>query len=358
MSGAAAAIWAIDSTKQLLKYSALLDETLWDEADGGGEVDLKLLWTQGTDEGVAVAAFGSTLVLFGRRHILLFTDGSGSDRGLDPSTMYVYDTIEGQGCAARDSVQTIGEGDLMWLGQTGIRSIGRVLQEQASEIADASENNQSYVIETALDASVDSTEIRSVYSPENKFYLLTLPDASNTFCVDMRKQLEDGSHRMTEWTGFTPGALLRRVSGDLLFGFSGVVGKYDGYNDNDTLTYRFVFRSGWLDQGENNAILKMPKRMKVLAYSPAAATVTLKWFLDFKRYLHYAQATFTGDAADEYDNGEYGTAQYSSALAQRSITVPMDGSGQYILIGVELEVDGQPFALQSLTIYQVPGRLA
>jgi hypothetical protein len=351
-------LWAIDSTKQTLKYCALLDETLWAEADGGGEVDLKMLWTQGTDEGVAVAAFGSTLVVFGRRHIILFTDGRGSDRGLDPSQMYVFDTIEGQGCAARDSVQTIGEGDLMWLSQTGIRSIARVLQENATEIGDATGNNQSYVIETALDASVDSTEIRSVYSPENKFYLLTMPDASNTFCIDMRSQLEDGSRRMTEWTGFTPGALCRRVNGDLLFGFSGVVGKYAGYNDNDTLTYRFVFRSGWIDQGEANALLKIPKRMKVLAYAPAAATVTLKWFFDFKRYLNYAQATFSGDALDEFDVGEYGTAQYSSALAQRDITVPMSGSGQYILVGIELEVDGQPFALQSMTIYQVPGRLA
>lgn len=350
-------LWAIDSTRQLLKYSALLDETLWAEADGGGEINLKELWTQGTDQGVGLGAFGSTLVVFGKRHIFLYTDGQGSDRGIDPANMYIQDTIEGQGCAARDSIQTVGEGDLMWLSQTGIRFISRVLQENAAELKDATANNQSYVIGTALSSTVDPTEFRSVYSPENKFYLLTMPDATNTFCVDMRGSLEDGSHRMTEWPGFIPGALCRRVNGDLLFGFSGVIGKYDGYLD-DEATYRFVFRSGWIDQQEANAILKIPKRMKILAYAPAAATVTLKWFFDFKRYLNYAQATFTGDAADEFDVGDYGVAQYNGTLAQRSITVPMSGSGQYILVGIEAEINGAPFAVQSLTIYQVPGRLA
>lgn len=351
-------IWTINANRQTLQYCALGDETRWDAADGGGSVDLSVLWTQGTDQGIALGAFGSTLVVFGKRHIFLYTDGRGSDRGLDPSTMYIQDTIEGQGCAARDSVQTVGEGDLMWLSQTGIRFISRVLQENAAELKDASGNNQSYVQGTLIDASVASDEIRSVYSPENKFYLLTAPDANNTFCVDMRGQLEDGTHRMTEWPGFIPGCLIRRINGDLLFGFSGVLGKYAGYNDNDSSTYRFVFRSGWLDQGENNAVIKVPKRMRVLAYSPAANTVTIKWFFDFKRELHYAQATFEGDAADEYDNGEYGTAQYNSTLAQRFISVPMDGSGQYMMTGIELEIDGSAFAVQSMTIYQVPGRLA
>ncbi len=351
-------LWCLEADRQTVKYCALLDETLWATADGGGTIDLKKLWTQGTDQGVGFGAFGSTLVVFGKRHIFLYTDGRGSDRGLDPTTMYIADTIEGQGLAARDSVQTIGEGDLMWLSQTGIRFISRVLQEQAAQLQDATANNQTYVIQTALGTAVDTTELRSVFSPENKFYLLSMPDALNTFCIDMRGALEDGSHRMTEWPAFYPTALCRRVNGDLLFGFAGVIGKYDGYNDNDNQVYRFVFRSGWIDQQDQNAILKIPKRMKILAYAPNAATVTLKWFFDFKRYLYYAQATFTGDASDEYDVGDYGVAQYNGTLAQRSITVPMSGSGQYILVGCELEVDGQPFAVQSMTIYQIPGRLA
>ncbi len=350
-------LWCLESDLQTVKYSALLDETLWATADGAGTINLKQLWTQGTDQGVGFGAFGSTLVVFGKRHIFLYTDGRGSDRGLDPATMYIADTIEGQGLAARDSVQTIGEGDLAWLGQSGVRFISRVLQEQAAQLEDATANSQSYVIGTALDASVNSTEIRSLYSPENKFYLLSIPDAANTLCVDMRKPLEDGTHRLTEWTGFAPGSMCRRVNGDVLFGWSGVVGKYDGYLDNAS-TYRFVFRSGWIDQGEANAVIKIPKRLKVLAYSPAAMTVTLKWFFDFKRYLHYAQATLVGDAADEYDVGEYGIAQYSSALAQRDVTVPMDGSGQYILVGIEATINDQPFAVQSMTIYQMAGRLA
>jgi hypothetical protein len=301
-------------------------------------------------------AFGSTLVVFGKRHIFLYTDGRGSDRGLDPSTMYVADTIEGQGLVARDSVQTIGEGDLAWLSQSGVRFISRVLQEQAAPLEDATGNNQSYVV-GAFISGVDQTEVRSLYSPEEGFYLLSAPDGENTLCVDVRGALEDGTRRITEWPGFYPTSMCRRLNGDILFGWSGVVGKYTGYLD-DTETYRFVFRSGWIDQGENNGVLKIPKRMKVLVYSPAAMTVTLKWFFDFKRELHYAQASFQGDAADEYGNGEFGTDEYGGNLAQRSVKVPMDGSGQYILLGIECEVDGDPFAVQSMTIFQDLGRLA
>lgn len=350
-------LWAIDSNGQRLKYCALEDATLWDEADGGGEVALSRLWTQGTDTAVGLGAFGSTLVVFGKRHIFLYTDGRGSDRGLDPATMYIADTIEGQGCVARDSIQTIGEGDLAWLAQSGVRFISRVLQEQASPLEDATGNNQSYVVSSFV-TGITQSKTRSLYSPEERFYLLTNPESDNTLMVDVAAQLEDGTRRITEWPGFSPTAMARRLSGDVLLGFAGVVGKYDGYWDNDDQTYRFVFRSAWLDQGENNDVLKIPKRLKVLAYSPSAMTVTLKWFFDFKRRLFFAQRTFTGAASDEYGNGEYGTAQYGGNLAQRTITVPMSGSGQFVMLGIECEVDGNPFAVQSMTMYQDYGRLA
>lgn len=348
-------LWVL--TKTDLYWCALLDETKWATADGAGSQDLGYLWTRGTDEGVAISAYGSTLVVFGKRHIFLFTDGHGSDRGIDPDTMYVGDTLENVGCLARDSVTAIGEGDIVFLTQTGIRSLGRTIQEKASPLNDITGNNRSYVNTLFAPSGIDKTKIRAVFSPEEGFYLLASPSNHTTLCVDISKPLQDGTFRFTEWPGFEPNSLCHRTNGDLLFGWSGQVGKYDGYLDG-TSTYRFVFRSGWLDLGEQNAALKFLKNMKLVAFSPAGVTVTLKWFFDFKRDFGYQQITYEGDGSDEYGTGQYGTAEYSGGLSQRINRVPAGRSGQYMLFGVETEVNGHPFAVQSITGYFTTGRLA
>jgi hypothetical protein len=233
----------------------------------------------------------------------------------------------------------------------------RVIQEQATPFNDATQNIYTAITSRLLASGIDPYRTKAMYSPENKFYIISNSDATITYCVDMRGQLEDGTHRVTEWPSFYPYSLCRTVAGLVMFGFAGVIGEYSGYLDNAS-TYRFVFRSGWMDLGEQNAVLKIGKRLKLLAYSPAGVTVTLKWFYDFKRVLHYAQITYVGDGADEYGTGDFGTAEYTGVLSQRSDYVPMDGSGQYILIGVETEVNGHPFAVQSLTAYYMPGRVA
>jgi hypothetical protein len=350
-------LWCIEADTFTIKYSALGDDTKWATADGAGTIDLRFLWTQGTDTGVAIAAFGSNLLVFGKRHIFIYVDGSGSDRGLDPARAYVTDTIEGVGCMARDSIAAIGEGDLMFLSQAGIRSMGRVIQEQATPLGDVSSNNRTHIVQLLLNANVDAKEIRAAYSPENKFYLITAEDANTTFCVDMRGNLEDGSHRITEWSLFKPTAICRRVSGDLLFGWNGKVGLYSGYLD-DAATYHYSFHSGWMDLQEQNGVLKIGKRMKVIAYSPGGMTVTAKWFYDFKRELRFAQFDYTDDGEDEYGVGEYGIAEYSGGTSQRINYVPMDGSGQFILLGVEATINGHAFAIQSITAYYLPGRMA
>lgn len=351
-------LWCINSDLFTIQYCALGDDTKWATVDGGGTVDLRFLWTQGTDQGVAIAAYGANLVFFGKRHIFIEVDGRGSDRGLDPTQMYVTDTIEGVGCLARDSVQAIGAGDMQFLCQSGITSLSRVIQEQATPMVDSSGNSRTYVTGLLLGSNVDQYETKSVYSPENKFYLITTENANVTFCVDMRGTLQDGTRRVTEWPEFIPTAMCKKLDGTVLYGWpGGIIGYYNGYLDNLS-TYRFVFQSGWLDLEDLNAILKIGKRIKIVAYSPAGLTLTIKWFYDFRQELHFNQLVLTGDGPAEYGTGLYGTAEYSGGLQQRIETVPMDGSGQYVKLGCELEVNGQPFAIQSLTAYFTKGRLA
>lgn len=350
-------LWIL--TKTNLYWSALLDETRWDATDGAGVQDLNYLWTRGQDEGVAIAAFGSTLVVFGKRHIILFADGSGSDRGLDPTSMYVGDTLENVGCMARDSVQPLGEGDLIFLSQNGVSALSRTIQEKSYPYTNLSANNRQYVTSVFLASTVSRSKIRAVSSPEEGMYLLISPDSHTTLCMDIRRPMEDGTFRMTEWPDHVAVSACRNSAGNLLFGLpGGKMGVYSGYLD-DTLTYRFVFRSGWLDLGpDQNPLLKILKRIKLIAYSPAGITVTVKWFFDFKRDFGWDQIVYPSDGTDEYSIGEWGTAEYSGGISQRIDYIPGSLSGQFLLLGIEVEINNKPFAVQSMTAYYVPGRLA
>lgn len=351
-------LWTISSDYQTLKWSALLDATKWATADGGGSQDLGYLWTKGTDQGVGINAFGSTLCVFGKRHIFLFTDGAGSDRGLDPSTMYVGDTIEGVGLLARDSMQSIGEGDLIFASQNGIRTMSRVIQEKQTPFNDISGNNRDYVNSTLIGTSIDTYKMRSCFSAKNGFYLLTSPDSDIVFCVDTRSPLQDSTYRMFNWNGFLPYSMCTKADSTVVFGFAGgIAGYYSGYLDN-TSTYRMAFHSGFLDIAESNALWKSLKRLKMLAYSPGGYTVIFKWWFDFSRAAWTATQVYTADSSSQYAVDEYESAQYGGTMSQRIDSIPMAGSGQFFKLGVEVIINGSPFAIQSLTAYYEGTRLA
>lgn len=349
-------IWCIEADLQTVKYCALLDETKWATADGGGSIDLRKVWTQGTDTALAVRAFGGRLVVFGKRHIILWVDGRGNALGLSPNDIYVEDVVEGTGTEARDSIQNIGEGDLVYLSQYGIQSLTRVLQEQQTPISDITRNSRQYFSTRIQNTAVDKTIIRSVYSASEGFYLLHVPDIPGTICVDIRQPLEDGSYRLFEWPSFAPYSAISRRNNDVLFGFAGgVVGKYSGYQDNGA-PYWYVLHSGYLDLGpEENCKEKELKRIKVMAYGSGGTTVYVKWGWDFDRERWEESISYTADSGSEYAEAEYAIGEYGGAAGHRKDSVPAGGSGQYFQIGVEVLIQGSPFGLQILQAYYETG---
>ena len=345
-------LWSVGSDLQTIYYSALLDETKYATADGAGTIDMSSVWSNGTDIVVALAAFNGRLVVFGRKHIIVWSDGKGSELGVDPNELYVEESIEGVGTVARDSVCNIGEGELMFLSQSGIRSLARVLVEKGQPFYSVTENIRDAVIADFLDSGVDQTKVRSAFSAQNGFYLLSSIDAGKTVCVDMRAAFQNGARRVFLWRGFTPYSMATRVNGDLLFGWAGgLVGKYAGYNDN-TASYRFEFRSPFLDLGpEQNAFYKELKRIRMTAYSGGGLTPVLYWRWDFST-TSYSQ-TFVYDSATdaEYGISEFGIAEFGGSSTQRTSMAGGWGAGQYFCMGVIVDIDGRPFALQNITAY-------
>lgn len=349
-------LWAADADRQTIKYSALLDETHW--TTGAGSIDMSSVWPAGTDTIVAMTYYNNRMIVFGKNQIVFFSDGQGSPLGLDPANIQVVDTIRGVGCSSRDSVQQIEGGDMLFLSAQGIQSLGRLVQEQSNPINNVSANIRDYM--NTMIVSETSSKIRTVYSPEESFYLVILPSISKVFCFNTKGKLEDGTFRVTEWD-FPIYACYRGVSGALYLSLSsgagGKIGQFFGYLDNGE-TYNMDYVSAWLDLGEDAAqYIKILKSISGILYVSNSASPQLKWDLDFQGDFDTRSATIFAPGSSEWNIMEWGIGEWSGGLALRKIGAPASGSGQYVRIGLSSGVIGQ-IAIQELTLFTKIGRMA
>lgn len=353
-------VWAADSDHQTIKYSTLLDETTW---SGGtaGNIDMSSVWPNGMDEIVALAVYNGLFVVFGRNTIIIWQDPGGGALGIDPAQMGVIDTIVGVGCIARDSVQQIDSGDLLFLSASGVQSLSRLIQEKSNPIDNVSKNIRDYLNNYV--ANETPSKIRSVFSPEESFYLLSLPTAGKVFCFDTFSRLEDGTFRVTEWDHLVPNGMLRTKGGLTYFsvntaGNKGKIGQYSGYTDPDG-PYTFDYRSAWLDLGEDaSQYLKIAKNLGAIIFISSSSTVLVKWAFDFRDDFNSRVKSFNAAGASEWNVMEWGLGEWSGGLSLRTFHIPMNGTGQYVRLGMQSDISGSALALQSMKLLVKVGRLA
>jgi hypothetical protein len=357
-------LWITDSDKQTVKYCALLDETDWGGSDAGS-INMRHVWTKGTDEVVAIAAISASLVVFGKKHIIIWEDGSGSDIGLDPANIHVVQTIEDTGCVARDSIQNIGEGDMLFLSRHGVQSLGQLVAQKERPATTLTKNYRTDMELLIVDS--DATKVRSVYHPEEGFYLVTFPNSRKTVVLDTRRFFidEEGDKvaRVTEWVHTTtPHSFLSRLNGDLLIGFDDVVGKYNGSLDN-AATYDIDIYSAWmeLDPQLMNR-LKILKELTVLAEVGGVEvftgpTITYKWEFDFNGTKESETATYDDSGSAEYNIAEYNIGEYGGGAAVIRKVIDTQGEGQFIRVGVEATINEYGYALQQMQLYPKLGRM-
>lgn len=354
-SGVAAAaygrVWVMDSSKTVLKISALLDETDFDAssptATSANFIDLKKVWKGGVDEITAIEAFNGQLVLFGRNSILIY------DGVFDPTSMALVENVSGIGCIARDSVAAIGE-DMWFLSSSGVRSLSRTIIQDKMPISDISKNVRGYIQRYTKDAATP-VEIKAAYSELDGFYLLSVPESSRVFVFDVRGQLEGGAHRVTTWTDNVPTALCYASDATLYLGQPSYLGTYTGYQDN-TATYELDFKTAWFKMTQEQVYLIM-KKMKLSIYTGATNTVRIKWSFDFSDIEKTFQKTIVGDAIAEFGVAEFGIGEYSGGGGLRVINVPMKGYGTMFRFGFYSVVNNAELAFQKLDIFSKVGRL-
>lgn len=321
---------------------------------GTGRIDMREIF--GEDDLVtAVTSYNNRLVVFGRRNIAFF---SGAE---DPTGtgFQMTDHIRGIGCIARDSVQNVGT-DVVFLSSEGVRTIGRTIQEQSSPIGDVSKNVRDEIVQYT--AGESQYRIKSVYSPKDAFYLLTLPATGYTYCFDMRAQLQDGSRRVTLWTEITPSAYAIRNNNDLLLGQTAYVGKYNGFTDNGS-TYRLTYFTNYFDFG-NATIEKILKKIRIAIVGATNQDAALKWAFDYNIDYNSTSFVLSEGITSEYNQDEYfsdddtdNEAEYSSGLVLDNISLNLGGKGSVLQIGIEADIEGGALSIQKIDIFAKNGKL-
>jgi len=359
-------LWVVDSgtDTQTIYWSDLLIGT---DFTGGssGSINVSKAWPDGYDEVVALAAHNNSLIIFGNHSILIYGGA------FSPATMALVDTISGVGCVDRNSVQSIGT-DILFVSQSGLRSLGRTITEKSMPISDLSIN-----VKTELIAEIENktTPVATTYSPENSFYLLTFPATSTTYCFDLKGRLENGGFRVTRWTSAPFKSFERKTDGTLLVGTADGIGSYTGYVDQvlnggviSNNTYRFRYYSPGLTFGDPSRI-KILKKLRPTLVGANSALVTLYWDYDFNN--NYSNASFTvGNQTPYYYNttgSQFGTspdpfgttfveAEFTGAVTTSRPPINATGNGSIITIGLETEINGVALSLQELNVLALIGK--
>ena len=340
-------LWCADfsTDKQTVYWSDLLNGVAW---SGGtsGSVNISKVWPDGHDEIVALSAHNGFLIIFGRNSTVVY---GGADA---PSTMFLADTIGGLGCIERDSVQHTGS-DVVFLSHVGLRSFGRTIQEKSFPSKDLSKNVRNDFMSLV---GKNTVAIKSIYSPENAFYLITIGSSNITFCFDMRGTLEDGSHRVTRWPATPFKCFARKDDGTLYVGNGVGVGTYDEYQDEgDSYTLRYY--SNPLTFGDSSRT-KMLKKITPTIIAGGGSQAVIKWGYDFSQSFSSAFITMPTATSAEYNIAQYNIDEYSadsSEILKKAINAT--GNGTVVTVGIEAEIDAQPFSLQEFNIQALLGRI-
>lgn len=338
--------WSANNStdKSTVQFSDLLSGHVLNTGTSG-TLNVSQVWPAGSDEIIALAAHNNFLIIFGRRQILVYGNAT------DPNNLTLSDTITGVGCFARDSVAKTGS-DIVFLSDTGVRSLMRTIQEKSAPMREISLNVKDALIDDLNGET--AANIKSIYSDKDAFYLLSLPTSNTVYCFDMRGQLPNGAAKTTTWDNITPTAFFYTRNKDLLVGQESYIGKYQDSLDN-TSTYRLKYYTNYFDFGSPTA-LKILKKINMTFVGGNGADVIVKYGFDFSpSYVSRVVELGTITVA-EYGTAEYNIGQYTAGVVYDNQKIHASGSGNVVQLGLETDINNFEISLQKLDCYVKAGR--
>ena len=346
-------LWVANTTTNnaTVSFSDLIAGHVWSTGTSGS-LNVYRVWANGADEITGLAAHNGFLFIFGKRQILIYQNAT------TPASMSLSDTVEGIGCIARDSIQTTST-DVLFLSNSGVRSLMRTIQEKSSPERDLSKNIRNDLM--TIIAGETLANVKSVYSEREAFYLLSTPSVGGVFCFDTKAYLPDGAARATTWDSITPTAFLSRRDGSLYIGKNGYIGLYGTYQDYQS-SYRMLYYTNHADLGNENQT-SILKKLSIVVIGGTNQVVAFKWGFDFKTNYLSADDSIPSQGESYYNIAEYGAnatvvAEYSDGVALQTLTVSASGAGKVVQTGYETDINGTELSIQKIEIQAKNGKVS
>jgi hypothetical protein len=340
-------IWCggISGDTQTVYFSDLLAGTDFQNGTAG-YINMQEVLPNG-DPVVAAAAHNGYIIFFGRKNIAIYANP------LDTGALALVEVIYNVGCIARDSVQNIAT-DVLFLSDSGIRSLQRVIQEKSMPMRDLSKNVRDDLM-SYVASETDLTRIKSIYYERDAIYLLTLPTTRFTYCFDTRGPLQDGSMRVTVWDSIEPKCFFVTQDRNLFLGKPGYIGKYFGHSDNGT-TYRLQYFTTYFDF-DSATTLKLLKKIGWVLIGGTNQSLSVKWGFDYSEGYQAVGYKLDTIVVYEYGIAEYNIAEFTSGIVLDRFSINAGGQGTVLQVGLEADINGNPLSIQKLDIGIKQGKI-
>jgi hypothetical protein len=370
-------VGGISEEKDVMYYTDTLQGDNW-TTGAYGSIDLKTVW--GTDEIVAIAPFYGKLVIFGKHNVVIYNnpDDPGSS-----GTMQLDEVIRGVGCASRDTVVAVGD-DLLFLSDTGLRSLNRTSEVDKLPLTEYSVN----VKDTLIRNISQSSNVKSVYVENEGIYTMSFPDLNITYVFDMKHLTPNKSPRITTWhfdSDREPTSMAYTESKGFLLGQRvGSVATYEGYFDKKynsggtytTYSYTGTFLTTWLDLGDST-LAALLKKLKAVINGGSGTVVGLKWYKDFNvvpsKTLSFQLNPVTTGTTSLFgaSSSLYGattaththvaathpaSSTYAPVYGLKEYQLNLTGSAKFLQIEMSAETKGFVASLQTLTLLFKQGK--
>ena len=356
----------VNGDHNVIYYSDLLIATQWydgratatDSQNTGGIIDLREYWPTGSDDVRAIVAHNNALFVFGRRSILVWGNPTG-----DPSAeggIFLQDAISNIGCISQDAVVVTGN-DVLFVDDTGVRSLGRTIQEKSVLLGDLTLNVRKD-ISTMIQGTLDKDTISLDYWPEESVTVVAFPEQGFAYVLDMRQQSPTGGSRITRWDNCVHNRSLyvELTTGSMvLLGSNNNQGvlEYRDYQQWDDQPYVFSYASPAMTLGQP-ANLKFIKQIDYTCVSTfSEGNATARWSFDYITPARTRSLLVGATPPSKFGVAQYAVDTYGGAQSTiKRYKVNAKGSGEALIIGINMDIDSNSFSLQEVNIQTLLGR--
>ena len=358
-------------------YSALLDESQWvdltdldgDTGNDAGVIDVREYWPIDGDSIVGIHAHNGYLLVFGRNSILLYANADSGNPASEQG-IFLEDAISDVGLVRRDAICNIGT-DVLFVDDSGLRSIGRVVREKSSPITEPSMNIRRELQEVIKQEVLESpaySAIRLKYIPSESLAVLLFASLRVAYVFHLNMPSKTGGMKVTRWTDcFWNDCMELKVGQQDAVFLAGKPSKgllkYKDYleGESDGLPDAYVMRyeSMALALGESPMQTTIPKSINYVCmgeFVPGQANALWGFsdrFVDSREF----QIEVAGGA--QYDVDEFASDAYylDGGPYYKGYKINTTGSGELFRVGFEVKVQGGRYALQEIDINSAVGRL-